>query len=93
VASVFMFPPGNGPDAERPYRCLGYPFTAGDLCPVLRRPVGELFRGAEQAGLRRIRAWDLQLLGAAVYGLFLRTKRDCVEFAKSFVDDPFYRRV
>ena len=74
VASVFMFR-WKRPDAERPYRCLGYPFTpaiyvlcfAGLLASYF---VDEDKRWEAYSGL------GFALLGAAVYGLFLRRRRD-----------------
>ncbi len=72
VASVFVFR-WKRPDADRPYRCLGYPFTpaiyvlcfAGLLASYF---VTETMRVEAYSGL------GFALLGAAVYGLFLRKK-------------------
>jgi amino acid transporter len=73
VGSVFMFR-WKRPDAERPYRCLGYPFTpaiylicfAGMLANYFIDPKLRL-RGYCGAGFA--------LLGVAVYLAFLRRRQ------------------
>jgi basic amino acid/polyamine antiporter, APA family len=70
VASVFMFR-WKRPGAERPYRCLGYPFTPAIYVLCFAGLLASYFVDAD----KRIEAFSglgFALLGAAVYGLFLR---------------------
>jgi amino acid transporter len=72
VASVFMFR-WKRPEAERPYRCLGYPFTPAIYVLCFAGLLASYFVDKE----KRIEAYSglgFALLGAAVYGLFLRKK-------------------
>ena len=72
VASVFMFR-WKRPDAERPYRCLGYPVTPAIYVLCFAGLLASYF--AEPG--KRVEAFSglgFALLGAGVYGLFLRRK-------------------
>jgi amino acid transporter len=79
VASVFMFR-WKRPDAERPYRCLGYPFTPAIYVLCFAGLLASYFVKPEDPteANKRVEAFcglGFALLGAAVYGLFLRRPR------------------
>jgi amino acid transporter len=70
VASIFMFR-WKRPDADRPYRCVGYPWTPLVYVLCFAGLTANYFVTPE----KRIEAYSglgFALLGAAVYGLFLR---------------------
>jgi basic amino acid/polyamine antiporter, APA family len=72
VVSIFVFR-WKRPDAERPYRCLGYPFTPAIYLICFVGLLASYFVNQE----KRVEAYSglaFALLGAAVYGLFLRKK-------------------
>jgi amino acid transporter len=69
VASIFMFR-WKRPDAERPYRCLGYPWTPAVYVLCFAGLLASYFTPE-----KRVEAYSglgFALVGAAVYGLFLR---------------------
>jgi amino acid transporter len=72
VASVFMFR-WKRPHAERTYRCLGYPFTPAIYVLCFAGILADYFID-EKLRLRGYCGAGFALLGAAVYGLFLRKK-------------------
>jgi L-asparagine transporter-like permease len=72
VVSIFVFR-WKRPDAERPYRCPGYPFTPMIYLICFVGLLASYFVNEKQ----RIEAYSglgFALLGAAIYGLFLRKK-------------------
>jgi amino acid transporter len=72
VASVFMFR-WKRPEAERPYRCVGYPWTPLVYVLCFAGLTANYFVTAE----KRVEAYSglgFALLGAAVYGVFLRRR-------------------
>jgi amino acid transporter len=70
VASVFMFR-WKRPNAERPYRCLGYPFTPGIYVLCFAGLLANYFINPDMR-LEGYCGAGFALLGAAVYGIFLR---------------------
>ncbi len=70
VASVFMFR-WKRPDAERPYRCLGYPVTPAIYVLCFAGLLANYFIDPDKR-LEGYCGAGFALLGAAVYGLFLR---------------------
>jgi amino acid transporter len=70
VASVFMFR-WKRPDAERPYRCLGYPFTPGIYVLCFAGLLANYFIDPAKR-LEGYCGAGFALLGAVVYGIFLR---------------------
>jgi basic amino acid/polyamine antiporter, APA family len=70
VASIFMFR-WKQPDAERPYRCPGYPLTPAIYVLCFAGLLASYFINPEQR-LEGYCGAGFALLGAAVYGLFLR---------------------
>ncbi len=72
VASIFMFR-WKRPEAERPYRCVGYPWTPAVYVLCFAGLLASYFVEPD----KRIEAYSglgFALLGAAVYGLFLRER-------------------
>jgi amino acid transporter len=72
VASIFMFR-WKRPDADRPYRCIGYPWVPLFYVVCFIGLTANYFIDP----LKRIEAYSgvaFSLLGAAVYWLFLRQK-------------------
>lgn len=68
VASVFVFR-WKRPDAERPYRCWGYPFVPAIYVIILAVIVTNMFFNQ---GTEALAGVGFILTGAAVYGLFLK---------------------
>ena len=71
VASIFMFR-WKRPDAERPYRCLGYPWVP--LVYVLCFTCVLASYVAPEKQVEAATGLGFTLVGAAVYGIFLRKR-------------------
>lgn len=74
VASIFMFR-WKRPDAERPYRCLGYPWTPAIYVLCFAGLTANYFV-TEEKRLEAYSGLAFALAGAAVYVLFLRRASD-----------------
>jgi amino acid transporter len=72
VASVFMFR-WKRPGAERPYRCLGYPVTPAIYVLCFAGLLANYFIDPDMR-LEGYCGAGFALLGASVYGLFLRRR-------------------
>jgi amino acid transporter len=71
VASIFMFR-WKRPEAERPYRCVGYPWTPLIYVMCFIGVLASYF--TEEKRVEAYSGLGFALLGAVVYGLFLRRK-------------------
>ena len=71
VASIFMFR-WKRPDAERPYRCVGYPWTPLIYVLCFIGVLASYF--TEEQRVEAYSGLGFALLGAVVYGLFLRRR-------------------
>ena len=71
VASIFMFR-WKRPDAERPYRCVGYPWTPLIYVVCFVGVLASYF--TEEKRVEAYSGLGFAVLGAVVYVLFLRRR-------------------
>ena len=74
VASIFVFR-RKLPNAERPYRCFGYPVLPAIYLTMMTAVVANMFVTPEQRSEALI-GLGFIALGALVYLLFMRSRRD-----------------